>query len=146
MSRKRWRARNLFSILSPDIIELAPTEADLAKLFTNSWRNLNSAISSQFYVLAQSYGLDFYRIDVVVIRNDCRMAGFSRARFAAGPCLLKDTLRRDMFLTQSNGNSLLGHERVSIDEVRQVRLPPISNRIARVLAGINVEDIYGERL
>jgi UDP-N-acetyl-D-mannosaminuronic acid dehydrogenase len=107
------QARGLFSILSPDIIELAPTEAELAKLFTNSWRYLNFAISNQFYALAQGYGLDFYRIYDAVTRDYPRMASFSRAGFAAGPCLLKDTLQLAAF----TGNSFfLGHAAMLVNE------------------------------
>lgn len=107
------RARNLFAILSPDIIDLEPTEAELAKLFTNSWRYLNFAISNQFYVLAQSYGLDFYRIHDAVTRDYPRMANFARAGFAAGPCLLKDTLQLAAF---TQNNFFLGHAAMLVNE------------------------------
>ena len=46
------RARELFGVINPELIELTPLEAELAKLFTNSWRYLNFAISNQFYVMA----------------------------------------------------------------------------------------------
>jgi UDP-N-acetyl-D-mannosaminuronic acid dehydrogenase len=39
------RAGELFLVMAPSIIELLPLEAELAKLFTNSWRYLNFAIS-----------------------------------------------------------------------------------------------------
>jgi len=107
------RAGKLFSILSPEIIELEPTEAELAKLFTNSWRYLNFAISNQFYVLAQSYGLDFYRIYDAVTRDYPRMASFARAGFAAGPCLLKDTLQLAAF---TGNNFFLGHAAMLVNE------------------------------
>ena len=96
------RAGQLFRLLTPTIIELAPLEAELAKLFTNSWRYLNFAISNQYYALAQSYGLDFYRIHDAVTREYPRMRSFARAGFAAGPCLLKDTLQLSAF----SGNSI----------------------------------------
>ena len=70
------RARQLFSIVTSNIIELLPLEAELAKLFTNSWRYLNFAISNQFYILAQSYGLNFYRIFDAVTRDYPRMLSF----------------------------------------------------------------------
>ena len=56
------KARELFGRIAPSLIELDPLEAELAKLFTNSWRYLNFAASNQFYMLAENYGLDFYRI------------------------------------------------------------------------------------
>src|SRR5579871_411248 len=107
------RARALFSIINPDLIELTPPEAELAKLFTNSWRYLNFAISNQFYLLAQSCGLDFYHIyDAVTLRYP-RMKSFARAGFAAGPCLLKDTLQLSAFC----GNTFfLGHAAMLVNE------------------------------
>jgi UDP-N-acetyl-D-mannosaminuronic acid dehydrogenase len=39
------RARALFLKLTPKKIEFTPLEAELAKLFTNSWRYLNFAVS-----------------------------------------------------------------------------------------------------
>jgi len=107
------RAHQLFSIVTSTIIELSPLEAELAKLFTNCWRYLNFAISNQFYILAQSYGLDFYRIFDAVTRDYPRMRGFARPGFAAGPCLLKDTLQLAAFA----GNSFfMGHAAMLINE------------------------------
>ena len=107
------RARELFNILGTEIIELEPLEAELAKLFTNSWRYLNFAISNQFYILAQTYHLDFNRIHDAVTRNYPRMRSFARAGFAAGPCLLKDTLQLSAF---SGNNFFLGHAAMLINE------------------------------
>ncbi len=45
------RVRELFSIINDDLIELSPLEAELAKLFTNSWRYMNFAISTSFMCL-----------------------------------------------------------------------------------------------
>jgi len=107
------RASQLFSTITPTIIALPPLEAELAKLFTNSWRYLNFAISNQFYLLAESYGLDFYRIYDAVTRDYPRMQSFARAGFAAGPCLLKDTLQLAAF----TGNSFfMGHAAMLINE------------------------------
>ena len=88
-------------------------EAELAKLFTNSWRYLNFAISNQFYMLAETYGLDFYRIHDAVTREYPRMRSFARAGFAAGPCLLKDTLQLSAF---SGNNFFLGHSAMLVNE------------------------------
>ena len=107
------RARDLFLTIAPTVIELAPLEAELAKLFTNSWRYLNFAISNQFYMLAETYGLDFYRIHDAVTREYPRMRSFARAGFAAGPCLLKDTLQLSAF---SGNNFFLGHAAMLVNE------------------------------
>src|SRR5216684_1650304 len=107
------RVRELFSIINDELIELMPLEAELAKLFTNSWRYLNFAISNQFYLLAESYGLDFYRIHDAVTHRYPRMKSFARAGFAAGPCLLKDTLQLSAF---SGNNFFLGHSAMLVNE------------------------------
>jgi UDP-N-acetyl-D-mannosaminuronic acid dehydrogenase len=107
------KARELFSRIAPSLIELKPLEAELAKLFTNSWRYLNFAASNQFYMLAESYGLDFYRIYDAVTKEYPRMRSFARAGFAAGPCLLKDTLQLSAF---SSNNFFLGHAAMLINE------------------------------
>jgi UDP-N-acetyl-D-mannosaminuronic acid dehydrogenase len=107
------KAREIFSQIAPALIELEPLEAELAKLFTNSWRYLNFAASNQFYMLAESYGLDFYRIYDAVTQEYPRMRSFARAGFAAGPCLLKDTLQLSAF---SSNNFFLGHAAMLVNE------------------------------
>ncbi len=130
------RARDLFTLISSDIITLTPTEAELAKLFTNSWRYLNFAISNQFYVLAHSYGLDFYRIYDAVTRDYPRMASFSRAGFAAGPCLLKDTLQLAAF---AGNNFLMGQAARLVNEglpnylVEQLRPSGLASKSVAIL-------------
>lgn len=130
------RARSLFAIINDDLIELAPLEAELAKLFTNSWRYLNFAISNQFYVLAESYNLDFYRIYDAVTKRYPRMQSFARAGFAAGPCLLKDTLQLSAF----SGNSFfLGHAAMLVNEglpnflVSQLRKSSLQEKTVAIL-------------
>jgi UDP-N-acetyl-D-mannosaminuronic acid dehydrogenase len=107
------RARELFLTIASTVIELSPLEAELAKLFTNSWRYLNFSISNQFYMLAETYGLDFYRIHDAVTREYPRMRSFARAGFAAGPCLLKDTLQLSAF---SGNHFFLGHAAMLVNE------------------------------
>jgi UDP-N-acetyl-D-mannosaminuronic acid dehydrogenase len=107
------RVRELFAIINDDLIELSPLEAELAKLFTNSWRYMNFAISNQFYVLAETYGLDFQRIYSAVTHRYPRMKSFAKAGFAAGPCLLKDTLQLSAF---SGNNFFLGTSAMLINE------------------------------
>jgi UDP-N-acetyl-D-mannosaminuronic acid dehydrogenase len=130
------RARELFGAINHELIELTPLEAELAKLFTNSWRYLNFAISNQFYLLAESYEVDFYRIYDAVTRRYPRMKSFARAGFAAGPCLLKDTLQLSAF----SGNSFfMGHTAMLINEglpnfvVSQLRRQGLADRSVAIL-------------
>jgi len=129
-------ACQLFGKIAPTIIELTPPEAELAKLFTNAWRYANFAISNQFYMLAQSRGLDFYRIHDAVTREYPRMRSFAKAGFAAGPCLLKDTLQLAAF---SQNNFFLGHAAMLINEglpmflVEQLRRHDLANKRVAIL-------------
>jgi UDP-N-acetyl-D-mannosaminuronic acid dehydrogenase len=130
------RARELFLAIAPSAIELEPLEAELAKLFTNSWRYLNFAISNQFYTLAESYSTDFYRIYEAVTRNYPRMQSFARPGFAAGPCLLKDTLQLSAF---ANNNFFLGHAAMLVNEglpnfiVEQLRRQGVAQQRVAIL-------------
>ncbi len=129
-------ASQLFGLIAPSLIELTPAEAELAKLFTNAWRYANFAISNQFYMLAESQGLDFYRIHDAVTRDYPRMRSFAKAGFAAGPCLLKDTLQLAAF---SQNNFFLGHAAMLINEglpmflVEQIRGHDLSSKRVAIL-------------
>ena len=106
-------AKELFSILTDEIITLDPLEAELAKLFTNVWRYLQFAIANQFYQIATQNGVDFYKIYTAATQNYPRLRGFPKAGFTAGPCLFKDTMQLAAY---SNNNFFLGHSAMLINE------------------------------
>ena len=56
------RAEKLFRNLTEQIVRLEPEEAELAKLFTNTWRYIKFAAANQFWMMANDSGLDFERI------------------------------------------------------------------------------------
>jgi len=105
--------RELFSLLTPDIVTLSPIEAELAKLFTNVWRYIQFAISNQFYQIATEQGLDFYKIYNAITYKYPRAQSFPAAGFAAGPCLFKDTMQ---LAAHSNNSFFLGHAAMLINE------------------------------
>jgi len=111
--RAAKEAAELFSALTGDIVYLSPTEAELAKLFTNVWRYIQFAISNQFYQIAAGSGMDFYRIYDAITYKYPRTASFPGAGFAAGPCLFKDTMQLAAY---SNNNFFLGHAAMLINE------------------------------
>ena len=106
-------AFKLFSLIAKEIIVLSTIEAELAKLFTNTWRYINFAISNQFFMIANNYGLDFYKIYDGMVKNYPRLQGFAKAGFSAGPCLFKDTMQLSGF---SNNNFFMGHAAMLINE------------------------------
>jgi UDP-N-acetyl-D-mannosaminuronic acid dehydrogenase len=107
------RAGKLFSLLTNQIVELSPEEAELAKLFTNVWRYIKFAAINQFYMMANDGGLDFERIRQGLTQDYPRAADMPGAGFAAGPCLFKDTMQLAAF---NNNNFALGHTAMAINE------------------------------
>jgi UDP-N-acetyl-D-mannosaminuronic acid dehydrogenase len=107
------RAGALFRLICPKIIFLRPVEAELAKLFCNAWRYLNFAISNQFYEMAHHFEADFFRIYQALREDYPRMASFARPGFAAGPCLLKDTMQLGSF---NHGSFVLGQAAMMVNE------------------------------
>lgn len=106
-------AKELFSALTKKVIAVKPMEAELAKLFTNTWRYINFAISNQYYMIANDHGLDFYKIYNAMTEDYPRLKSFARAGLAAGPCLFKDTMQLSSF----SGNSFfLGHSAMLVNE------------------------------
>ena len=91
------RAIKLFQVLGPKTIRTSSREAELAKLFTNTWRYMKFAVANQFFMIANQAGVDYSRV-LRAIRED-----YPRARdlpgpgFAAGPCLFKDTMQLAAF-------------------------------------------------
>jgi UDP-N-acetyl-D-mannosaminuronic acid dehydrogenase len=107
------RARELFSTFTDDIIELAPLEAELVKLYSNTWRYISFAVANQFFTIANDQGLDYYRIRDAMMHNYPRAKDLPKAGFAAGPCLFKDTMQLAAF---HNNNFFLGHAAMLVNE------------------------------
>jgi UDP-N-acetyl-D-mannosaminuronic acid dehydrogenase len=109
----RDRASALFGRLTNQIVELQPEEAELAKLFTNTWRYIKFAAVNQFYMIAESRGLDFERIRAGLSQDYPRAQDMPGAGFAAGPCLFKDTMQLAAF---NDNNFALGHAAMLVNE------------------------------
>ena len=111
--RARERATKLFRTLTDEVVYLEPEEAELAKLFTNTWRYIKFAAANQLFMMANDFGLDYERIRSAVTHNYPRAADLPGAGFAAGPCLFKDTMQLAAF---NNNNFNLGQASVTINE------------------------------
>jgi UDP-N-acetyl-D-mannosaminuronic acid dehydrogenase len=103
----------LFHHLTADIVVVKPIEAELAKLYTNTWRYIQFAVANQFYILADQYKLDYYNIFKAMTFHYPRTQGLPGPGFAAGPCLYKDTMQLASF---SNNQFFLGHSAMLINE------------------------------
>lgn len=107
------RAIELFASMGIETITVSPEEAELAKLFTNVWRYIKFAAANQFWIMSNEAGLDFSKIREAVTFNYPRASDLPSAGFAAGPCLLKDTMQLAAF---SDNNFALGHSAMLVNE------------------------------
>ena len=107
------KVKELFLHLTPRVIQLAPLEAELAKLFTNAYRYIHFSIANQFYELTSSLNIDFNTIARGITEEYPRMKHFPKPGFTAGPCLLKDTMQIYAF---SDQRFHLGHAALLINE------------------------------
>jgi UDP-N-acetyl-D-mannosaminuronic acid dehydrogenase len=107
------RATDIFSKITKRLIHIKPIEAEYSKLFCNAYRYIQFAATNQFYMMAKAAGCDYQQV-LEGIRNDYpRMNDFPGPGFAAGPCLLKDTLQ---LAASSNYRFELGHAAIHINE------------------------------
>jgi UDP-N-acetyl-D-mannosaminuronic acid dehydrogenase len=106
-------AEELFATIGAESLRVTPEEAELAKLFTNTWRYIKFAAANQFYVMANNAGLDFERVRHAITYDYPRAADLPGAGFAAGPCLLKDTMQLAAF---TNNSFVLGHSAMLVNE------------------------------
>ena len=83
-------AQDIFTRITPSVLRASSLEdAELAKLYCNTYRDINFAVGNAFCIAAQTFGID--GIKVIQLANE----GYSRANiampgFVAGPCLEKD--------------------------------------------------------
>ena len=91
------KASRLFERLGVSVVRTTPMEAELAKLLTNTWRYMKFAIANQFFQIAHRSGLDYGRVLDAVRHDYPRAADLPGPGFAAGPCLLKDTMQLSAF-------------------------------------------------
>ena len=106
-------AAKLFERIAPEIVVLKPLEAELAKLFANAYRYIEFAVSNEFYSVAKSAGVDYVRVLTAMKRNYPRLKSMPRPGYAAGPCLVKDTMQLSAFARNQFG---LGHSALLINE------------------------------
>lgn len=106
-------AADLFKHIVSELVFMAPTEAEFAKLFNNAWRYIQFAVANQFYMMTEAAGVDYYRVLDGMKHNYSRARGIPRAGFAAGPCLYKDTMQ---LLAFSNNTFSIGNAAMLVNE------------------------------
>ena len=91
------KAKALFERLGVSVVRTTPLEAELAKLLTNTWRYMKFAIANQFFQIVNRSGLDYNRVLNAIRQDYPRAEDLPGPGFAAGPCLLKDTMQLSAF-------------------------------------------------
>jgi UDP-N-acetyl-D-mannosaminuronic acid dehydrogenase len=103
----------LFQKLCDKIVVVGVREAELAKLYANSWRYITFAIANQFYMMAEDSGANPAEIYRALTENYRRGQNIPRPGYAAGPCLLKDTMQLCAFYSNQ---FQLGYAAMQINE------------------------------
>ncbi|MBF0353633.1 MAG: nucleotide sugar dehydrogenase [Alphaproteobacteria bacterium] len=106
-------AHELFGLVAPETIELKPMEAEFAKLFNNCYRYIQFSIANQFYMIAESAGVDYLSIHHAMTHHYPRAKDMPLPGFTAGPCLFKDTMQLAAF---SRNQFALGHAAMLVNE------------------------------
>jgi UDP-N-acetyl-D-mannosaminuronic acid dehydrogenase len=107
------RVHELFGVLTANLVEMKPLDAELAKLFTNAWRYIKFAVANQYYMIATEFGADFDSIFHGMTHGYPRAIDLPAPGFAAGPCLFKDTMQLAAF---TENRFWLGHAAMLINE------------------------------
>ena len=107
------RAEALFRRLAPSTVRVSIREAEVAKLLTNTWRYMKFAVANQFFMLAHSAGIDYNNVLRAIREDYPRAKDLPGPGFAAGPCLLKDTMQLAAF---SADRFPLGHSAMQVNE------------------------------
>jgi len=95
--RAAERATALFQNLVSKTVRVSTKEAELAKLFTNTWRYMKFAVANQFFMIADQAGLDYTNVLRAIREDYPRAQDLPGPGFAAGPCLFKDAMQLAAF-------------------------------------------------
>ncbi len=107
------RAADLFERLGAKTIRTTSREAELAKLFTNTWRYMKFAVANQFFMIAHQAGVDYSNVLRAIREDYPRAADLPAPGFAAGPCLFKDTMQLAAF---TSDHFPMGHSAMLVNE------------------------------
>ena len=129
------RAEALFCHLASQTIRTSTKEAELAKLFTNTWRYTKFAIANQFFTIADQAGVDYTNVLRAVREDYPRAADLPGPGFAAGPCLFKDTMQLAAF---TSDHFPLGQAAVQINEGLPAYIVSVLERRRGALGGTSI--------
>ena len=106
-------ATALFERIAPRTVTMVVKEAEFAKLLTNAYRYIQFAAANQFYMMVEAAGLDHARLLAGLKEDYPRLRDLPGPGFAAGPCLMKDTMQLVAF---ENNHFSLGSAAMMVNE------------------------------
>jgi UDP-N-acetyl-D-mannosaminuronic acid dehydrogenase len=83
------RAAELFEVFGTEIVQTTPTQAELAKIWTNILRYAQFALPNLLMMEAEQYGANVFEV-IDLINRDYPRGGMGRPGLTAGACLRKD--------------------------------------------------------
>jgi UDP-N-acetyl-D-mannosaminuronic acid dehydrogenase len=107
------RATALFEHIVSKTIRTTSKEAELAKLFTNTWRYMKFAVANQFFMIAHQAGVEYTNVLRAIREDYPRAKDLPGPGFAAGPCLFKDTMQLSAF---TSDHFPLGQSAMQVNE------------------------------
>ncbi|MEO6350350.1 MAG: nucleotide sugar dehydrogenase [Candidatus Limnocylindrales bacterium] len=129
------RAARVFQRMGADTIRTTTKEAELAKLFTNAWRYMKFAVANQFFMMAHDAGVNYNSVLKAIRQDYPRAHDLPGPGFAAGPCLLKDTMQLAAF---TSDHFAIGQAAMQVNEGLPAFIVSAMERRFGSLAGRNV--------
>jgi UDP-N-acetyl-D-mannosaminuronic acid dehydrogenase len=83
------RAAELFEVFGTEIVQTTPTQAELAKIWTNILRYAQFALPNLLMMEAEQYGANVFEV-IDLINHDYPRGGMAAPGLTAGACLRKD--------------------------------------------------------
>ena len=133
--RAAERAEALFCRLTAHTIRTTAREAELAKLFTNTWRYMKFAVANQFFMIAHHAGVDYSNVLRAIREDYPRAADLPGPGFAAGPCLFKDAMQLSAF---TSDHFPLGQAAMQVNEGLPAYIVAALERRYSTLKGLTV--------
>ena len=106
-------AERIFGRIAPSVVRMEPREAELAKLVCNAFRYMLFAATNQLHMLVESQGIDYAGLLRKAKQGYPRLGYLPGAGFAAGPCLMKDTMQ---LFAHNNLLFNMGHAAMLVNE------------------------------
>jgi UDP-N-acetyl-D-mannosaminuronic acid dehydrogenase len=83
------RAAELFRVFGTEIVQTTPTQAELAKIWTNILRYAEFALPNLLMMECEQYGANVFEV-IDLINHDYPRGGIARPGLTSGACLRKD--------------------------------------------------------